>query len=1052
MMYSKKKDLYPIEEFYNPGKEYRSAPFWAWNCELEKGVMEEQIKCFHEMGFGGFHCHVRTGMDTPYLTDEFMEFIKFARDKGKENDLLMYLYDEDRWPSGTAGGSITKEIPQYRLQYLVFTTEKMERGRDRAGGVVGTVYFRQKDEAKLTAAFDIQLEKDGSLKKYRKWTEGETVEGTLWYVYQMEGDSSEWFNRGTYLDTMNQEAVQEFVNRTHERYKEVLENDFGTSIKSIFTDEPQVLNKVTLSFAEEKKDCWLPWTWDFPVTFQNEAGINILEYLPELVWELPDGKISKVRYEYHNHVAERFVRSYVDTIGKWCEENNLFMTGHMLKEPTLESQTQAMGDVMRGYRSMHLPGIDMLHNLYEYNTAKQCQSMVRQKGCEGMTCEIYGVTGWDFDFRGFKLQGNWLAALGVTFRVPHLAWMSMKGEAKRDYPPSISYQSPWYKKFRVIEEHFARLNTVLTRGKAKADVAVIHPVESYWIHYGPSSQTKAVRDRLERHFSELTEILLFGLVDFDFISESCLTELYQGTGTGLKVGEMSYRTVIVPDCETIRKTTLGILKEFQRAKGRVIFLSGCPRYVDAVESDEAYQLFEKAEKVSFDSASVLEALEDERFIDVRDEKGGRANFLLYQLREEEHIKWLFLTGGKEPESKDVDPCQRLTITINGEYKTRLYDTDTGEIKDLRPERYEHGKTVFERTWHMHDSLLLELTEGKEEVCTEIEKIQKPKSRISRIFNRVPITLSEPNACLLDYAEYSMDGRGYQPIEELLKIDNLCRKKLGIPLRRKNVCQPYMMKKTETEILNRVYLRFKIESEIRLEQIHLVLESPELFEIVWNGEQIEAEADGYYVDRSIQTIPLPGLRKGVNILEICEPIAEWTNMEWCYLLGDFGVCVEGLLKTITEPVKEMAFCDYSARKLPFYTGNITWHTEVDIKENERLAIRVPAYRGALISVFVDGKETGDIIYSPYLLELPELQAGMHKVDFKLYGNRENGFAQLHHEKTLKYKKAPNSWRSEGDLWADEYQLTPMGILRSPEFIYMSKTEMEEAPTDNEITNF
>lgn len=296
----------------------------------------------------------------------------------------------------------------------------------------------------------------------------------------------------------------------------------------------------------------------------------------------------------------------------------------------------------------------------------------------------------------------------------------------------------------------------------------------------------------------------------------------------------------------------------------------------------------------------------------------------------------------------------------------------------------------------------------------------------------------------------MDKKEWTSAEELLRIDNLCRKKLGIPLRKKNVCQPYMMERTECT--DRIYLRFKIESKIDLQQIHLAIESPGMFEIMWNGEKIVRTPDGYYVDHAIQTIPLPGLIKGINILEICEPIAEWTNMEWCYLLGDFGVHVEGLLKTIVEPVREMTFCDYSKQKLPFYTGNLTWHTEIDLKEDEYLAVRVPVYRGALVSVFVDDEEVGDIIYSPYLLEMPELSSGKHRIDFKLYGNRENGFAQLHHEKTVKYKKAPNSWRSEGDLWIDEYQLSPVGILKSPEFIYISKTEAEEIHSENEITNF
>jgi hypothetical protein len=55
---------------------------------------------------------------------------------------------------------------------------------------------------------------------------------------------------------------------------------------------------------------------------------------------------------------------------------------------------------------------------------------------------MYGVLEWDVTFRQHKLQGDWLAALGVTTRVHHLAFMSMGGEAKRDWPAAIGWQSP----------------------------------------------------------------------------------------------------------------------------------------------------------------------------------------------------------------------------------------------------------------------------------------------------------------------------------------------------------------------------------------------------------------------------------------------------------------------------------------------------------------------------------------------------------------------------------------------------------------------------------
>ena len=135
-----------------------------------------------------------------------------------------------------------------------------------------------------------------------------------------------------------------------------------------------------------------------------------------------------------------------------------------MEEPTLHSQSCALGETMRSYRAFAVPGIDMLCGRMEFSTAKQCQSAVHQFGREAMLSELYGVTNWDYDFRGHKFQGDWQAALGVTIRVPHLSWVSMAGEAKRDYPASINYQSPWYKEYKYIENLFARLNTALTRG------------------------------------------------------------------------------------------------------------------------------------------------------------------------------------------------------------------------------------------------------------------------------------------------------------------------------------------------------------------------------------------------------------------------------------------------------------------------------------------------------------------------------------------------------------------------------------------------------------
>ena len=98
-----------LDLFRHPTAEYRGAPFWAWNCKLEQKELEWQIEVLKKMGFGGAHMHVRTGLDVPYLGDRFMELIKACVRKAKNEGMLAWLYDEDRWPSGAAGGLVTKD-------------------------------------------------------------------------------------------------------------------------------------------------------------------------------------------------------------------------------------------------------------------------------------------------------------------------------------------------------------------------------------------------------------------------------------------------------------------------------------------------------------------------------------------------------------------------------------------------------------------------------------------------------------------------------------------------------------------------------------------------------------------------------------------------------------------------------------------------------------------------------------------------------------------------------------------------------------------------------
>ena len=1019
------------ELFQNPSSEYRGEPFWAWNNRLETEQLLRQIGYFQEMGMGGFHIHCRAGLDTPYMGEEYKSIVRACCDKAKRDGLLCWLYDEDRWPSGSAGGMVTKDSA-YCQRRMIFTafehpSEEFVKGGSLTHGILYHV-----------AEYAVSVQ-DGILQAYERVAPGEMISPSArrWYAYLTIAPRGDSFNGESYVDTLNKRAIEKFIELTHEQYYRTLGDEFGRTAPAIFTDEPQFASKQTLARCDEAQEIQIPFTDDLEEAYQESYGESLLDRLPELFWELPEGRVSVTRYRYHDFVAERFAESFADTLGTWCERHGIMLTGHMMAEDTLASQTSVLGDAMRSYRSFQLPGIDVLMDRREFATAKQAQSASHQYGREGVLSELYGVTNWDFDFRGHKLQGDWQAALGVTTRVPHLTWVSMKGEAKRDYPASIGYHSPWYRQYSMMEDHFARLNTALTRGRARVRVGVIHPVESMWLYYGSNEKTGAIRDELQTNFQNLLGWMLFGLIDFDYICESLLPSLCSvKEEASLQVGQMQYDAVVVPGCVTLRSTTLESLEAFARGGGQVLFVGEPAPYTDARPSDRAAALAAGCRTVPFSRKRVLEALAPYRELDiisvngVSSEWGGRGagartERLLYQMREDGEDRWLFIAHGLPMINPDLPYQERIEIQVAGEWQPTSYDTMSGAITPVQA-RYQGGKTLISHAFYEHDSLLLLLRPGRQEDLPSCETRNRDAETIE-FPDVLPVTMSAPNVLLLDMAEFKIDRGPWRPREEILRIDEAVRAALHI---KRSGVQPWTI--GETAIARHmVRLRYTIECRRPARDLALALENQESTRLLLDDREIRKTVQGYFTDEAIETVALPDLEVGTHYLELEMPYSEKTCLEACYLIGDFGVRVSGSQATLVEPVRQLEFGSWTEQGLPFYGQNVTYHIPVKLERPGTLEIRATKFRCPLWKVYLDGEEQAAVALAPYTATIPGVAAGRHEVAVEVFGNQINTFGCVHNCNEQLQWFGGGAWKTKGDGWAYEYQLKRCGILKKPE---------------------
>ncbi len=1029
-----------LSEFKKPGSLYRSKPFWAWNGKLDESELRRQIRVMKRMGMGGFFMHSRVGLATPYLSADWHKLVLACAEEAKKNGMEAWLYDEDRWPSGAAGGLVTRN-PKFRQTSIVMEKES-NPGK-----------FRW--TADILAAFTARVSGEQAADVKRIWAGKRLTRlpaGQILLVFRVvRADCSPWYNGQTYLDTLSHEAVRKFIQTTHDSYRKNAKRHFGKAIPGIFTDEPNYGTCFGGSVPSA------PWTTSLPRVFKARYGYDVIHHLPELFFDLDDQTVSRVRYNYHDCITFLFVDAFARQTGQWCARNGLLHTGHVLGEETLVTQTAAVGSSMRFYEHMQAPGMDLLTEYRrEYHTAKQVSSAAHQFGRKWRLTETYGCTGWDFSFAGHKALGDWQAAMGINLRCPHLAWYTMEGQAKRDYPASISFQSPWWESYGKVEDYFARINLVMTHGEEVRDLLMIHPVESIWTMCRPGWTNDKKVAAFDQAFAMVRDSLLMEHIDFDYGDEDIMAR--HGAAAGTKsaptvvVGKASYKAVLVPPLVTIRKTTLDILRKFRASGGLVVFAGEPPAYVDASESDDATALAESCVHVPPRGPEIASALAATcRRVSITNERGAEIPSALYLLREDKNACYLFVcnTGHKRsqlaPELRDVPVRQRREafprVLISGishclGHPLEL-NPDTGEVAAADAKRRK-GRWEISTSFSPLGSRLFMIPKRRgKSACKRTVPLREVR-RIQLGDSRWPVALSEDNNAVLDRPSCAIGKAKMTGPEEILRLDAMVRDKLGLPRRGSRMAQPWTRvpgvsnKRIPVEL---VY-EFEVES-LPKGQLFLALEQPARYRIAVNGNQLNAAADsGWWVDPSLRKIPMDPamLRRGANRIELsCQYDESHSGLEAVHLLGSFGVRVKGNSFTLVDMPSNLRIGDWVQQNLPFYSGSAAYLCVIKpvLKRNERLFLEVPAYEGVAVRVLVNGSPAGVIAWEPNELDITDhLRKGQNDLQVEVLGHRRNSHGPLHHANSHPEWTGPGEFVTSGNNWQDAWQLVPCGLMKAP----------------------
>lgn len=548
--------------FANPPREYSTGPLWVWNDLLTDEQIRSTMRDLAKQQVKQVWVHPRPGLMTPYLSPEWFHLWDVALDEARRLDMNVWIYDENSYPSGFAGGWVPELMPESRGRGLKLTEAKSAPAW--SDNLIAVLRVNGEASENVTA----------NVKAGEALPEGRYFVATL-----LRAENRAWTADRCYVDLMYPGVAEKFLDVTLEPYRKHFGHEFGKRIPGSFTDEPEL-----------RPAGGLPWTADFPEQFQKRWGYDLMTSLPSLNAEVGDWR--RVRHNYLATQLELFIERWAKPYFDYCAKNNLEFTGHYWEHEW--PRCVGVPDNMAMSAWQQRPGIDTLMNQYAENThaqfgnvraCREISSLANQFGRRTL-CEIYGAGGWDLRFEDMKRIGDWLQVLGVNTLNQHLDYVTIRGARKRDHPQSFSYHEPWWEAYHVSAGYLARLSAALCQGEQINRILILEPTTTAWMYQGKDAQLGPIGDS----FFKLLMSLEAAQIEYDLGCEDVIKRHGKIESGQFRIGQRGYDVVVIPPhTENLDERVVDLGEEFLNAGGKVVCLGEAPSRINGSPSSRVQE-------------------------------------------------------------------------------------------------------------------------------------------------------------------------------------------------------------------------------------------------------------------------------------------------------------------------------------------------------------------------------------------------------------------------------------------------------------------------------
>lgn len=596
------------------GKGYRG--FWSFNhlAVGERPEAEEihwQLAQMHAKGMREVIVHLRFGHAIPYLSDHWRAMVQAIFQSAEQLGMGIWMWDEDAWPPGYAGGRVTHEHPEFRGRNLsceVITIEggipvelPLPRGEpvkipglpcephpahygfpvavfavEKESGEVVDVHGYVGTSAECWTVYDVHgaylapsetresvpySRANKVLSRYHlHWT----PPGGTWDVMVFLINEGRYTYNGWLIDPLNPKAVRAWIDATHEWYWKHFAKYFGPVFKGFYSAEPPHTR-------------WTPGLWE---EFKEIKGYDLRPLLPHLRRDI-DGRSVRVRMDYQEVHSQLYATHFIRQVRNWCVDHGVQYMGRLSYEEHPSEMVATSGNLLPAIREFTAQSNDLINGLQigdQENPfisfgANVCFSISRQQGgFAGFEC--MGPIDWETSAADSRALYDWGVISGAECVWNENMFYSVDGYRKNDCPPSQFYQTPEWEYYGELVRRYDRLATLHQFGADRRAVGLLYPISSFFARQSGFHPDNDGCRKIEGKLIAAHQSLLEAHIPCDIADETLLDTAEAGEDGLLRVGKAAYEVLILAGCTHLPKERCGVLEQFIQRGGCLITEAG----------------------------------------------------------------------------------------------------------------------------------------------------------------------------------------------------------------------------------------------------------------------------------------------------------------------------------------------------------------------------------------------------------------------------------------------------------------------------------------------